>query len=235
MGAWLLYVAAAALLAVVLVHRAVRACERANGADWGDAVLNRLDGLNRIFCRKFHRLHADPVPLPPEGGALVVANHVSGLDPMLMIAACPRPLRFIIAREQYERWWLKWFFRWIRLIPLERERNPRKALYAARRALEAGEVVALFPQGAIQAQDRPVRLKRGVTVLAAMTGAPIYPLRLEGIRGRGRIVGAVFLRSRARIRAFAPLYCSMTDAAKALARLQACLSGARDAESKPRS
>ncbi len=203
---------------------AIRVCERANRADWGGKWLNRLDGLNRLLCQKYHRLTADPVPLPAEGGALVVSNHVSGLDPMLIFTACRRPLRFLIAQEEYDRWWLRWLFKQVRVIPLERSKDPRKPLYAARQALEAGEVVAVFPQGAIQPDSKSIRLKRGVLLLAVMSRVPIYPLRVEGIRGQGETVKAVFIRSRARIHAFPPFYCGPSDTKKQLKRLQGYLS-----------
>src|SRR5690348_6145629 len=95
-----------AAVAVIIFFwpRLLRACERANGADWGHRWLNRLDGLNRILCRRVHRLKHAPIELPATGGVLVASNHVSGLDPLLLIAASPRPLRFLIAREPYERW-----------------------------------------------------------------------------------------------------------------------------------
>lgn len=108
-------------------HRLMRRLEAANKADWGGKWLNRLDGLNRIFCRKFHRLRHAKLHLPAKGGALLASNHVSGLDPLLLIAASRRPLRFMIAREQYDRWWLRWLFRAIGCIPVERSRNPRAA------------------------------------------------------------------------------------------------------------
>lgn len=198
------------LAAVVLWfgwHWAVKKCEAANVADWGSRWLNRLDGLNRLFCRHFHRLGHGRVSLPARGPALLVSNHVSGLDPLVLIAASPRPLRFLIAREEYDRWWLKWLFRAIGCIPVERSRNPVAAYAAARRALEAGEVVALFPHGHIHLDHQPpVPLKRGVALLARETGAPIVAVRLDGVRGEGRTVSAVFLRSRVRLRHHAPLH-----------------------------
>ena len=187
-------------LAMFLWRRFLTALARRNIADWGRPWLNRLDGFNRILCRRFHRLHHPPLELPAQGAVLVVANHVSGLDPLLMIAASPRPLRFIIAREQYDRWFLRWLFRAIGCIPIGRRGGHRDALAAARRALAAGEVVALFPQGGITPDDDAATpLKPGIALLAAETGVPVHVLRLEGIRGRGRTLTAVLLRSRARI------------------------------------
>lgn len=222
MSRWVVLALGVALggLGAYAVRRALAACEAANRTDWGGRWLNRLDGLNRIFCRRFHRLRHNRVPLPPHGPALVVANHVSGLDPLVMIAACRRPLRFLIAREQYERPWLKPLFRAIGCIPVERLANTRPALRAARQALAAGEVVALFPHGRIRLDhEPPARLKRGVLHLAEQTGAPVIALRIDGIRGQGRTVTAVFLRSRARIRSHPPLRHAGGNAEAALAEL----------------
>lgn len=198
----------------------IRRCEAANRADWGHKWVNRLDGLNRIFCYRFHRLRHEQLALPETGGALVASNHVSGLDPLLLIAASSRPLRFMIAREQYERWWLTWLFRAIGCIPVERTRNPRAAFRAARAALERGEIVALFPHGRIHLDHHPpAPLKRGIALMAGMTGVPIVPVRVEGIRGQGLTVAAVFLRSRARVRAFAPIHCGPRESAGCLEKL----------------
>ncbi len=201
-------------------HWLMRRLEAANRADWGGKWLNRLDGLNRIFCHRFHRLSHEELQFPPRGGALLASNHVSGLDPLLLIAASPRPLRFMIAREQYERWWLRWLFRAIGCIPVERSRNPRAAFHAARAALERGEIVALFPHGRIHLDEHPpIPLKRGVALMAGMTGVPIIPARVEGVRGAGLTVGAVAMRSNARVRAFTPIYCSPRGGIECLEKL----------------
>lgn len=204
----------ATLLAVAVWagRRVLRHCEAVHAADWGNAWLNRLDGLNRILCRRFHRLRPVHCPLPKHGPALVVANHVSGLDPLLMIAATQRPLRFLIAREQYERFGLRWLFRAVGCIPVERGGSPHRALAAARHALQKGEVVALFPHGRIHLDHEPVaRLKPGILHLARMSGAPVHPMRIDGVRGTGRTLGAVFLRSHARITILPHLYYEDAD------------------------
>jgi len=204
----------------------VRRLERASVADWGGRWINRLDGLNRIFCRHFHGLRFDPPKLPAEGPAIVVSNHLSGLDPLVMSAASSRPLRFMIAAEQYDRWWLKWFFRSIGCIPVERAGRPQRALAAARRALEAGEVIALFPHGRIvRDHDPPTPLKRGVLHLAETTGAPIVPLRLEGVRAQGWTVPAVFVPSRVRLMSFPPLRYEGQDGEQLLIQLGELLRG----------
>ena len=196
-----------AVLSIAGLYRLWRAARRAQRADWGRGWLNVCDGLNRIFCRRFHRLRATHLPLPKHGPALVVANHVSGLDPLLLIASAHRPLRFIIAREQYQRFGLKWLLRAVGCIPVDRSASPRRALAAARHALQRGEVVALFPQGRIHLdREGHTRLKPGIRHLAEMSGAPVYPVRIDGVRGEGLTARAVALRSRARLTVFPHLY-----------------------------
>ena len=214
-----------AVVCVWMLVRALRTCRAAARADWGRGWLNTLDGLNRIFCRRFHRLRSVHLTLPKHGPALVVANHVSGLDPLLMIAASHRPLRFIIAREQYERFGLHWLLRAVGCIPVDRAASPYRALAAARRALQQGEVVALFPHGRIHLEtDGPARLKPGILHLAKLSGAPVYPLHIDGVRGMGRTVSAVFQRSRARLTLFPHLYYDESDPGRLLETLARLLS-----------
>lgn len=217
-------VAAVLLIVVGLVFAArhLRLRWRAHeGTDWGRPWLNRLDGINRWWCKRFHRLQGEPLPLPPTGPALVVANHVSGVDPLLMIAASNRPLRFIIAREQYERWYLRGLFRAIGCIPIGRRGGHRDALAAARAVLAAGEVVALFPSGGItKRNEEVVALKPGVAILAEQSGAPVIPVRIDGVGGHGFTLAAVFIRSRARLQAHAPLTCAASGQAAFLDTLK---------------
>lgn len=218
-----------AILALFLVlggWRIARACRRANRVDWGARWLNLLDGLNRIFCRRFHRLRHHGIRLPRRGAAIVVSNHVSGLDPLLLIAAARRPLRFLIAREQYERWYLRWLFSAVGCIPVDRSANPRAALSEAQRALARGEVIGIFPHGRIALDhELPLPLKRGVAWLARASGAPVVPVRIEGIRGQGLTVVAVALRSRARLRRFSALHFHDDTPGDMLERLGLLLAG----------
>jgi len=208
------------LVVLLAVYFVLRHFQGATLADWGGKWRNRLAGLNRRFCQYYHRLQHDVLQLPEQGGAVVVGNHVSGLDPMLMIAASPRPLRFLVAREEYDRWYLTWLFRLAGCIPVERESNPRAAFYAARRAIENGEVVALFPQGRILKRgESMVRLKRGAVALAKMTGVPLYPMRIDGVRGQGLAVAAALVPGKVRITTFEPIDTRVVDEQEILRQL----------------
>jgi 1-acyl-sn-glycerol-3-phosphate acyltransferase len=160
-----------------------------------------------FFCRYYHRLEYTPIELPTHGPAIVVANHLSGLDPFLLFVATRRPLRFLIAREFYESFWLNWLYRAVGCIPVDRARRPEVALRAALRALQSGEVIAIFPQGKITLPTEPPRkLKRGSLWLAQQVQCPIYPVHLAGIRGMGYIMRGVFLPTRATLISYPPIH-----------------------------
>ncbi len=199
---FLLLAAGCGLLLFVLGRR----CRAANAVDWGAGWLNGLDGFIRLFCRHYHRLPPVHLEIPETGPAILVSNHISGLDPMLMVASSNRPLRFLIAREQYERFGLQWLFRAAGCIPVDRQRSPEKAMRAAFRALRNGEVVALFPHGKIHLDsDPPRKLKAGAARLSMHTGAPLVPMRITGVRRQGHVVSSVLLRSYARITPYPPI------------------------------
>ncbi|MEN8212818.1 MAG: lysophospholipid acyltransferase family protein [Pseudomonadota bacterium] len=179
-----------------------RSARRHVKADWGHAWMNWVDGLNRLYCLRYHRLEGDCIPLPEAGGAVVVANHFSGLDPCLLMASARRPLRFMIAREHYNIPGLRWFYDQIGCIPVDRKGRPEKALRDAIAALRQGEVIALFPHGKIHLRHHPSRKLKGGAVRLALSGeCDIYPARIDGIAAEGVIVGALLKRSHATLEA----------------------------------
>ncbi len=210
---------------LLLLHRV---SERANVVDWGTPFRNRLDGLNRLFCRYVHRLDPEPLHIPATGPALVACNHVSGVDAMLLMAASKRPLRFIIAAEEYYRFGFNWLFRAAGCIPVERGTRPERAFREALRALQAGEVVALFPHGKIHLDDAPYRpLKGGVFKLSRLAQCPIVPARITGVRMQGKVMPAVFVPSRAHVHSYEPLDCAALEQRVCLEQLERIISGKR--------
>jgi 1-acyl-sn-glycerol-3-phosphate acyltransferase len=138
-----------------------------------------------------------------------MANHSSGLDAMLLFALSPRPLRFLISSDEYERFGLKWFFQMIGCIPVNLKHRPESALKPALHALQNGEVIALFPQGGFTLQGESKRLKKGGFWLAEQAKCPIYPAIITGIHGEGTVMGSIFLhRSQAEIMTFPAIQCA---------------------------
>ncbi|MCW8826235.1 MAG: 1-acyl-sn-glycerol-3-phosphate acyltransferase, partial [Gammaproteobacteria bacterium] len=177
--------------------------------------LNRLARLNARICYRYHRLKGHINTLPEHGAAIVVANHFSGLDPFLLIAASHRPLRFLIAEEEYNRFGLKWLFKAVGCIPVDRRGRPEKAFRAARRALEQGEVIAIFPHGGIRLDsERNRKLKPGAVRLAQMVECPIVPIRIDGIAREGTVFAALMHRSHARLRSYSPIACGERELAE---------------------
>jgi len=178
------------------------------GTKWNKFWLNVIDGLIRYFVRYYHRAKLQSIPLPKQGAVLVVSNHISGLDPLLLIAASPRPLRFIIAHEQYDRLYLKWLFRYANAIRVNRHLHPERAVRSALKALKKGEVVVVFPHGKIILDSEPAqKIKHGVIKLSEWTGAPIYPCRIDGVKGQGEIMQALVKRGQPRLMVAAPVIC----------------------------
>lgn len=178
-------------------------------ADWGGPSVNWLDGWTRLICRYIQRLPEQKINLPETGPAIVVANHVSGVDPLLLISASKRPLRFLIAREEYERPLVRWVFKKAGCIPVDRTSRPEQALRQALRALQQGEVIALFPHGKIHLDsDPPRKIKGGVGRLASWSSAPVFPVRIDGVSAQGKVFTAPFVPSRVQLTMDSALHCS---------------------------
>jgi 1-acyl-sn-glycerol-3-phosphate acyltransferase len=198
-----------ALLLSLSIFSLFRLFDAANEVDWGPRWLNRIDGFIRLLCRHFHRLSPSPIVLPDRGAAILVSNHVSGLDALALIAATKRPLRFLIAREEYERRGLHWVLRAAGCIPVDRENRPERAYREALRALASGEVVAVFPHGGIRWPVNPhTPLKAGAVQLAQRSKSLLYPVYIDGIKGKGRNISAILMRSNLSVKSFPAIDCT---------------------------
>jgi len=209
---------------LLLAYYLFRRLDSFSTADWGSRKVNRIVGFISLFCRYLHRFQFDLLPLPEKGSALVASNHISGLDPFLLIAASPRPLRFLIAREEYERFGFNWLFRLAKCIPVDREARPERALRDALTALEQGDVVAVFPHGGIQVDpDTPPKLKGGVVFLAQKANCTIFPVRVDDVRGAGHTALALFIPSSSLLKTYPQLDCRGLEHGDCLTRLSSVI------------
>ncbi len=173
---------------------------RLNRTDWGVNWVSWFAGWNRFYCRWFHGFTGEKISLP-EGPLLLISNHISALDPLIMSAACEKPLRFLVAKEEFERRTFNWLLKDAGCIPVDRGGRVEKAFREAIRRLENGEVVALFPHGGMHLDSDPHKpLKRGVFKLAEMMNCPILPVRLTGIRFPGSTIRSLILPGRVKLK-----------------------------------
>src|SRR5688572_12330056 len=96
-----------------------------------------------FYVHGYHRFQLlTPVTLPREGKAILVCNHISSLDPVLIQTVTPRLLTWMVAREYRDQAALKWLFDAIQAIPVERSGRDLAATRSALRMLDSGYVVA---------------------------------------------------------------------------------------------
>lgn len=121
-----------------------------------------------------------------EGGQMVIMNHVSMLDPVLLVVsewAHGRRLRPIYKSEFDKHKIVTWFFARIGAIPVKRGKADIKAVRRAQKALQRGEDILVFPEGTrIHSEDQEVTLHAGFALMAQLAKAPVLPIAIVGAR-----------------------------------------------------
>ena len=141
-----------------------------------------LHFFGRPLVRCFYRVRPVGIECLPKGGFLLLPNHISWVDALVLQLACPRPIRYIIDREFYDKPFLRPFLRIVRCIPIE-PRHPRSAIRAAAEQIATGEIVCLFPEGQLERAGTLLRLRRGYELVAHHANAPVVPVWLDRLWG----------------------------------------------------
>lgn len=124
--------------------------------------------------------------VPEHGGALLVPNHVSFVDGLLVIASLDRPVRFLVDASFFERPLLGHALRWFGAIPISSAGGPRMILRAFREAgqhLDDGHLVCIFAEGQITRNGLLNPFRRGLERIVKGRNAPIIPVHLDGVWG----------------------------------------------------
>ena len=123
--------------------------------------------------------------IPAHGPAVLVSNHVSFVDALLIGASVPRFIRFMLHREYYDIRWLNWLFRLMKSIPISanNRRDIVQSLRSARKELDQGQVVCIFAEGAITRLGHMLPFKRGFEKIVEGTDFPIVPVHLDQLWG----------------------------------------------------
>lgn len=119
---------------------------------------------------------------PKDGGALLLGNHVSWIDWMVLSIASPRRVSFVMEREIYNRWYLKPFMQFYGVIPISAKAS-KDAFREMGKKLQEGKIVAFFPEGAITRNGHLGKFHRGFEIVAKEAKVPIVPFYIRGLWG----------------------------------------------------
>lgn len=120
--------------------------------------------------------------IPAEGGVLLIANHLSYIDAVVLSAACPRPIRFVMFADCFENKWIGKAARFFETVPISSSRA-RDAIRVSSEALEEGSVVCLFAEGQLSRTGGLSELKKGYELIARKSGCPVVPAYMDGLWG----------------------------------------------------
>lgn len=125
--------------------------------------------------------------IPTDGAAILVCNHVAFVDPVLLMAASPRPIRFLMDHRIFAMPLLGWFFRLAKAIPIAPQREDpvayEQAFARAREVLNEGDLLCIFPEGALTRDGELGEFKGGVMKLLESNPVPVVPLALQNLWG----------------------------------------------------
>jgi 1-acyl-sn-glycerol-3-phosphate acyltransferase len=171
-----------------------------------DRILIRgLHAIDTLYARIYHNLTViAPQQLPRRGPAILVCNHISSLDPVLLQAVCTtRVVTWMMAKEYMTLPVLGMVFRTLGVIPVERSGRDTGPLRTALRDLGKGRVVGIFPEGTFSTDGNLRKFHTGVALMAIKTGAAVYPAYQDGSHRNSDMLRAFVDRARAVV-AFGP-------------------------------
>ena len=158
-----------------------------------------------MLIHTIHRVKTVDVDrIPEEGAAVLVCNHVSFVDALVIGAASPRPIRFVMDHRIFKTPFMGWFFRTARAIPIAPGKEDpwlmEKAYIDIAQALHEGDLVCIFPEGKLTATGEMNEFRGGIAKILERSKVPVIPMALSGLWGSllTRDPGNLFERSFAR-------------------------------------
>jgi len=138
--------------------------------------------------------------IPVQGAAILACNHVSYVDAVLLMAASPRPIRFLMDHRIFATPVLGWLFKLAKAIPIAPQRDDpaayERAFEEARRVLDEGDLLGIFPEGGITRDGSLSEFKGGVMKILQTHPVPVVPLALHNLWGSffSRIEGGAAMK-----------------------------------------
>src|SRR6266702_4792356 len=138
--------------------------------------------FGRLLVRCFYRVTALGLENIPTGGFLLLPNHITWIDAIVLQLACSRPIRYVIDQEHYHKPILHLIVRTLGCIPIN-TRTSRSAIRAAAEKIAEGEIVCLFPEGQLERTGTLLRLRRGYELIVRHANAAVMPVWLDQLWG----------------------------------------------------
>lgn len=160
----------------MLSARRMQSAPRSRFAEW----LFRLIGT--AIARLVYRVTTFGREKLPEGGFLLLPNHLTWVDALILQISCPRPIRFVIYEDFYRDRRLAPLLRLVGALPVSEKRS-KDSLKAAVELIEQGEIVCIFPEGELSRTGSLLRLKRGYEIIARQAKCPVVPAWMDRLWG----------------------------------------------------
>ncbi len=123
--------------------------------------------------------------IPEQGGVLLVCNHVSYMDALLLAGSCPRPIRFLMDRDIYNLPLVKSFCKACKAIPVDANDRTsiRNAFSKVSEHLDNGDIVCVFPEGQLTFDGEIAPFMRGIDLIIKRSNVTVIPVALQGLWG----------------------------------------------------
>ncbi len=142
-----------------------------------------LELIASLVARALYRVRTSGLEhLPREGGVLLISNHISYADVVVLQLVCPRPIRFVGYRGLRRNAFFNWCFEISGCLSMAPE-HPMEGVRAAVRALRRGELVCLCPEGHISRTGQLLEIKEGFELIARLASAPVMAASIDGLWG----------------------------------------------------
>lgn len=131
--------------------------------------------ISWFICRTLFNIKTEGIEkLPADNKIVIAVNHASYLDPIALGVAIPKKIRWVIRKDVYNVWWLKWLFFLTGMIP------ENGAVGSSLSLLEEGNTIGVFPEGTRSWDGKLQTGRKGIAVLALKTGVFVVPCAIRG-------------------------------------------------------
>jgi len=140
-----------------------------------------MRGILRLILKVFFKLSVEGEEnIPCQGKVILAGNHTSVLDGIIVMAAYPRKVYFLVAESVFKMKFIGLLARQFGFIPIKRGKLNVEAMKEALRILQNHDTIGIFPEGKITDDEHLARGRRGVGIIAQRTNTPIIPFAIEG-------------------------------------------------------